>query len=643
MLTQARAQSATEKKVAEQKVAEHRVKVKQQGPYMLLQIYAYLSEEKVRDGLVLTLVNVDDIQKSQQMLAAAQDDLRQINEQLEQQIRERTEALRSSEQLLRSITQATPNAIYIYDLVERRNIYANTSLERLLGFSAEELRGKGSRIIADLIHPDDLEAIEEHHQAIVSSNEDDNHIFQLEYRIRNAEGEWRYFYTQDIIFERSPQGRPTQILGIAVDMSDRKITAMQLQESEARYRTLYQNTPVMMHSVDRDGRLISASDRWLDVLGYQESEVIGKPVTNFLKEVLDCEEGCDRVGSKPPKWMDPEGCSDLACHLVSKDGELIDVLLSAVAEKNEAGEVVRLLAVIVDVTERKQAEAELNTYREHLEELVAARSDEIEKTNRQLVAEIEDRQQAQIELAIYARALERSNNSLEEFAYVVSHDLQEPLRAMTIFSQLLEQRYRNELNDKAKGYLDNIVQGGVRMQAMVDGILDFSRLAHASRELQPVDLQQILDEVSVTLQPLLANSEASLTYENLPTVLADSAQIAQVFQNLISNAIKFRSSKPPVIEVAAKRIEDSGKDESNIDSNSGWLISVKDNGIGIHKDQQSRIFTLFQRLHTREEREGYGIGLSICKKIIERHQGRIWIESDLDKGSTFYFTLEASK
>ena len=636
VLRQAKAQTPTEKKVA-----EHKVKVRQNGPYMLLQIYAYLSEEKVRDGLVLTLINVNDIQQSQQMLAAAQADLRQINEQLEQQIRDRTAALINSEQLLRSITQATPNAIYVYDLIERRNIYANTFLERLLGFSAEELQEKGDRVLSDLIHPDDLEAIAHHHQAIADSDADDSHIFQLEYRIRNTKGNWRYFYTQDIIFRRSPAGRPTQILGTAVDISDRKITAIQLQESETRYRTLYQSTPVMMHSVDRDGRLISASDRWLNVLGYQESEVIGEPVANFLKEVLDCEDGCDRVGGKPPKWMDPQGCNDLSCHLVRRDGELIEVLLSAVAEKNEAGEVDRLLAVMIDVTEQNQAEAELNNYREHLEELVAARADEIEKTNRQLVAEIEERQQAQIELAIHARALERSNDSLEEFAYVVSHDLQEPLRAMTIFSQLLEQRYRNDLSSQAKGYLDNIVQGGVRMQAMVDGILDFSRLTHAGRELKPVNLQQILEEISVALRPLLADSEASLTYTDLPTVLADSAQITQVFQNLISNAIKFRSSEPPVIEVAAKRIEASGTSRSKIDANSGWLISVKDNGIGIHKDQQSRIFTLFQRLHTRQEREGYGIGLSICKKIVERHQGRIWIESDVGQGSTFYFTLEA--
>ena len=627
----------------ERKVAEYSVKVKPQGPYMLLRIYTYLSEEKVRDGLVLTLVNVDDIQQSQRLLAAAQDELRQTNERLEQQVRDRTAALRSSQQLLHSITQATPNAIYVYDLVEHRNVYANAFLERLLGFSAEELQEKGDRIINDLIHPDDLETIAEHHQAIARTQAGNNQIFQLEYRIQDAEGKWRHFYTQDIIFERSPDGKPTQILGTAVDISDRKAAVLRLQESEARYRTLYQNTPVMMHSIDRNGRLISASKRWLSVLGYEESEAIGKPVANFLKEALDCAGGCDRPDDQPPKWMNPQGCDDLSCQLIRKDGEAIDVLLSTVGQHDEAGELSRLLAVMVDITQRKQAEAELNNYREHLEELVAERADEIEKANRQLRAEIAERQQAQIDLAIHARALERSNSSLEEFAYVVSHDLQEPLRAMTVFSQLLEHRYQSDLDNTAKGYLENIVQGGVRMQAMIDGILDFSRLTHKGLDLQVVNLQNVLEGLSLALHPLLANSQTTLVYNNLPAVRGDSAQISQVFQNLISNAIKFCDSESPHIEIAAERIErDSGADRKELDGlGNGWLISVKDNGIGIPKEQQSRIFTLFQRLHARQEKEGYGIGLSICKKIIERHHGKLWVVSDGEQGSTFYFTLEA--
>ena len=639
-----------------QKVIEHRVKIKQNGPHMLLQIYPYLLEDKVRDGLVLTLINVDDIQQSQQMLAQTQADLRQANEQLEQQIRDRTQALRSSEQLLQLIAHATPNAIYVYDLIERRNIYANAFLEKLLGFSAEELQEKGNRIVDELIHPDDLEAIKEHHQAIIDSDADDGHIFRLEYRIRNAKGKWRHFYTEDIIFERSPDGRPAQILGTAVDISDRKAAALQLQESEARYRMLYKSTPIMMHSVDRSGKLISVSNRWLSVLGYEESEVIGKPVSNFLQSASDAADSLKADSSKTdkstssleapserkasPEWMNTQGCKDLSCQLTAKNGNIIDVLLSAVAQQDDTGSLNCLLTVMVDITERKKVETELSKYRERLEELVAARANEIEQTNQRLRGEIKERHQAQSDLAQRARDLERSNDSLEEFAYVVSHDLQEPLRAMTVFSQLLEQRYQSSLDSTACGYLDNIVQGGVRMQAMIDGILDFSRITHLNEDLKPVNLQNVLENLEVTLQPVLSKNKATLTYKNMPTVMADASQIAQVFQNLISNAIKFKGDDPPIISITAE-LKKEDASQSDISPRKQWLIEVSDNGIGIPSDQQSRIFTLFQRLHTRQEREGYGIGLSICKKIVERHRGQIWVNSQVHKGATFCFTLDA--
>ena len=604
---------------------EKSVKVKWEGPYLLLHVYSCLAEGSAQEGWILTTVNVNEIKQSQELLRETQAELRQANKRLESQVRDRTAALKNSEQLLQSITKAAPNATYIYDLISHCNVYANASLERIIGYSEEEIQMMEDNLIASLLHPEDIEKIAAYHQGILDSDVDDDYMFSLEYRLQNAEGQWRYFYSQDVIFTRSETGKPTQILGTAIDISDRKTALLQIQKSEARYRALYQRTPVMMHSVNSQGVLINVSDQWLVRLGYQKEDVIGKPVSNFLQSV-------DRelADKETPPWLRPEGCRDLPYQLACENGELIDVQLSTVAEYNDRGDLEQMLTVTIDVTERNKAEVELTRYREHLEDMVAARSNEIKRANQRLEAEVLERQQTQTDLARYTQALERSNASLEEFAYVVSHDLQEPLRAMTVFSQLLEQRYKDSLEETATGYLNNIVQGGVRMQALIDGILDFSRITHHQEEFSPVDLQTVLEGLAATLQVKLQEAQARLTYAALPTVVADPHQISQVFQNLISNAIKFRGSDPLHIHIAAKPLPENHQ---------CWLISIRDNGIGIPAEQQARIFTLFQRLHTRQEREGYGIGLSICKKIVERHQGRIWVES-AGQGSTFYFTLE---
>ena len=640
---------------------EQSVRVEKGGPYLLLHIYPCIADGKAKDGWILTTVDVDAIEQSQRMLKEAQADLRQSNLRLEDQIRNRTAALRSSEQLLQSIAKAAPNVIYVYDLVNRCNMYANSGLEKLLGYSEAEIQLMPGNVIEALIHPDDVERLHAHHQTILDSDADDEYVFSLEYRIRNVEGAWRDFYTQDVIFARSENGQPTQILGTAIDVSDRKAALLQTQKSEARYRALYQRTPVMMHSVNPSGILISVSDQWLLRLGYHREDVIGKPASAFLQSV----EGEVDDGALPA-WLQPEGCYDLPYQLVCNNGQTIDVQLSTVAEYNEQDDIEQMLAVMIDVTERNKAELELTRYREHLEEMVDSRADEINQANQRLRAEAIERQKTQADLARYTQALERSNASLEEFAYVVSHDLQEPLRAMTVFSQLLEQRYKESLEKTATDYLDNIVQGGMRMQALIDGILDFSRITHQQQGFSPVDLNSVLDELAVTLQLKLQEARAELTYSSLPTVLADSNQISQIFQNLISNAIKFCDSDSPQIHIYAEPLSedldaeddskelseeragnanseelyDSSEDNSSKAKYERWLIAVRDNGIGIPPEQQARIFTLFQRLHTRQEIKGHGIGLSICKKIVERHYGRMWVESLVGEGSTFYFTLE---
>jgi signal transduction histidine kinase len=232
----------------------------------------------------------------------------------------------------------------------------------------------------------------------------------------------------------------------------------------------------------------------------------------------------------------------------------------------------------------------------------------------------EDHQQAQLELS-------RSNRDLEQFAYVASHDLQEPLRMVATYTQLLSERYRGKLDENADKYIHYAVDGALRMQKLVQDLLAFSRVGRQGAAPRSTDCNVVLRSALQNLEAAIQESGAVVKADQLPVLVVDSAQLTQVFQNLIGNAIKFRGESAPSIQVRAER---KGKE---------WTFLVADNGIGIAPDQAENVFVIFRRLHTRDEYAGNGIGLSICKKIIEHHGGRIWFESEPGHGSTFRFTL----
>ena len=223
--------------------------------------------------------------------------------------------------------------------------------------------------------------------------------------------------------------------------------------------------------------------------------------------------------------------------------------------------------------------------------------------------------------------LARSNEELEQFAYVSSHDLQEPLRMITSYLQLLQRKYQGNLDDKADKYIHFAVDGASRMQNLINDLLEFSRVTTRAREPETMDCEFILNQVLSNLKLVIKENNATISHGPLPEVMADSTQLAQVFQNLIINGIKFHGEEAPKIHISAEKKANE------------WVFSVQDNGIGIDPQYSERIFEVFKRLHNREEYPGTGIGLAICKKIVERHGGRIWVESELGKGSTFYFTL----
>ena len=248
-----------------------------------------------------------------------------------------------------------------------------------------------------------------------------------------------------------------------------------------------------------------------------------------------------------------------------------------------------------------------------------------------LFHDITDRKRAEEALEQKAEELARSNAELEQFAYVASHDLQEPLRMVSSYMQLLERRYKDQLDSDASEFIAFAVDGATRMQRLIKDLLVYSRVGTKGKEFAPTDCETIFEQAMTNVQIAFKESGGQMSHDPLPVVMADDVQLGQLFQNLIGNALKFHGDQPPCVQVSAEQKENQ------------WIFSFTDKGIGIDPEFSDRIFEIFQRLHSREEYSGTGIGLAVCKKIVERHGGRIWMKSKPREGTTFYFTIPMLK
>ena len=366
------------------------------------------------------------------------------------------------------------------------------------------------------------------------------------------------------------------------EIAERKQTEKGLAEREATLRSIFRAAPTGIGMLCN--RIIKqANDRICEMTGYSSEELLGQSA----KILYLTEEEFELVGQEKYSQIGKQGTGTVETRWRRKDGEVIDVQLS-LAPIDPEDLSVGVTFTALDITERKQAEAAL------------ARKTE--------------------ELAC-------SNAELEQFAYVASHDLQEPLRMVSSYVQLLARRYKEKLDSDADDFINFAVDGANRMQALIRDLLAYSRVGTRGERLEPTSCETVLDQTLANLQFAIEENGARVTHDPLPTVLADPSQLSQLFQNLIGNAIKFRRDEAPHVHLGAERRENE------------WLFSVRDNGIGIDEEYGERIFEIFQRLHGRNDYSGTGIGLAICKKIVERHGGRIWVVSDPGGGSTFYFTL----
>lgn len=248
-----------------------------------------------------------------------------------------------------------------------------------------------------------------------------------------------------------------------------------------------------------------------------------------------------------------------------------------------------------------------------------------------VITDISDRKAAEQAMAAKTRDLQRSNAELEQFAYVASHDLQEPLRMVASYTELLGERYKGQLDEKADKYIHYAVEGARRMQELVSDLLTYSRVGTQGKPFQPVDAGEVVKRVLTHMTLAIEKCGAEITIGKLPTIDADEVQLGQVFQNLIGNSIKFRADRPPRVRIDAVLADDE------------WIFSIEDNGIGIKREYAGRVFQMFQRLHGRDKYDGSGIGLAIAKKIVERHGGHIWFDSTPGEGSTFKFSIPATR
>jgi PAS domain S-box-containing protein len=309
------------------------------------------------------------------------------------------------------------------------------------------------------------------------------------------------------------------------------------------------------------------------------------------------------------------------------DGRQTWAFTTKVPLRDKTGRIIGTMGISRDITERKVAEQELNKYKARLEELVEERTAQLSQANAQLECDIAKRTLTEQELARKAHELARSNADLEQFAYVASHDLQEPLRMVASYTQLLARRYKGKLDADADEFIGFAVGGANRMQQLILDLLTYSRLTTARKPLESTDSRAACEAALMNLRQSVEHSGAIVTVGNLPRVLGDPTQLSQLFQNLIGNSIKYCNQHKPQIEISSHA-------ESEY-----WVFSVEDNGIGIEAQYFERIFQMFQRLHTRQNYSGTGIGLAICRKIVERHGGKIWVESQVGRGSKFIFTI----
>lgn len=504
--------------------------------------------------------------------------LEAANRKLEAEIFERRrieEKLRSSQQMLQLVMDNIPELIFWKD---RNSIYlgCNRNFAQVAGLDApEEIVGK-----SDYDLPWKKEQSDFFIECDTRVMETDTPKYHIIKPLLEADGKQHWNDTNKIPLHDAEEN-VVGILCTVEDISDRIQAEQELRESKGQLQAIYDGMVDGLLITDRETKkFLRANAAICNMLGYSESELLSMSVKDIHPpDQLDVI--WEKLREKEKETI--RHSKNIPC--LRKDGSIFFADIgSKVIIYNQ---IPYNIAFFRDITDRKAAEEQL---RQRAEELAIA------------------------------------NSHLEQFAYIASHDLQEPLRMVASYTQLLARRYKGKLDDDADDFISYAVEGANRMQQLIKDLLAFYQVGHRAETFEAVNCQKVLLLAIANLTAAIAESGAVVTHNPLPVVLGNAAGLTQLLQNLISNAIKF-SQQSPRIHIEARL------------GNKEWVFSVSDNGIGIDPQYASRIFVIFGRLHTKSDYPGNGIGLAICQKIVNRHQGKIWVESELGKGSTFYFTL----
>lgn len=493
---------------------------------------------------------------------------------------------RESEERLNFALESAQMGIWDLDLIKDAAV---RSLRHDQIFGYKELQPQwGKEFFLKHVWPEDIPGVQKAFEDAYKEG-----FLKLDCRIMWPDGSIHWIYAQGRV-QRDENGKPVRLLGVVVDNTDRKRSEeelievqRQIIEAQIFLNSIIENIPNMIFVKDAQSlKFVRFNKAGEDLIGISRKEMIGKSDYDFFPP--------DQAGffvKKDKEALAQGETVDIPEEIIETKKGLRILHTKKVTIHDQKGRPKYLLGISEDVTEIKLSEKRL---KETLLEL------------------------------------ERSNKDLEQFAYVASHDLQEPLRMVASFCQLLEKRYKDQLDDKAKEYIAYAVDSSKRMQIMVDDLLSYARVGKKSEKV-PVNLNKVLQTILIDLAIPLKKTHAVLNISLLPTVIANPTQMLQLFLNLINNALKFKGEKDPAISVSAAKKGDY------------WEFVVSDNGIGIAKEYFERIFVIFKQLHSKRVYSGTGIGLALCKKIIEHHGGQIWVESEVGKGTAFYFTLPALK
>lgn len=509
---------------------------------------------------------------------------------------ERVEAQRQqAEGKFEALLEAAPDALVIVNQ-DGIIVLVNSQTERMFGYQRADMLGQP----VELLVPEKWRAGHVQHRKRYSTDPQPRPMGQhLELTARHKEG--REFPVE---ISLSPLKTADGLLVTATvrDISERKKVQHGLERAETRYRSLVEAIPAVtfMAALDEGLNELYVSPQIEQLLGFSQQEWLGNPVLWHRQLHPEDRDRWNREFAPTCGLGQPFRS---VYRFIARDGRVVWVHGEAKVVRDESGRPLFLQGVAFDISALKQAEEELKKLNQTLEQRVTERTEE----------------------------LSRSNAELEQFAYVASHDLQEPLRAVASFAKLLARRYADQIDATGQDYINRIVGGAIRMQTLITDLLTYSRVGRQGRPFAMTSCAAVLSTVCGNLKVAIEESGAELTIEDLPAAWGDETELTQLFQNLIGNALKFRSERPTQIRVAAQA------------DDSGWLFSVQDNGIGIDPAYAERIFQIFQRLHSRSQYPGTGIGLAVCKKIVEHHGGRIWVESAPDQGAMFCFTLQKNE